>query len=326
MSRFVVFLFVVALSIFYAASSMAEMPSAEKKEKPAEQILIEKGGVLLPQGTLVLEPSLQYNHYSRNRISISGWYVAEAIVIGEIAVSDVKRDILIANMTARYGITPRFEAELKIPYHYRHDREVKGPGTADVTTRTLDDYGLGDIEGALYYHLITATGSVPDIVFNVRAKSTTGRSPYGLTKDAKNNFTELPTGSGHWGFSGGLTAVKASDPAVFFLSLGYFLNVEKDAGHGYGTIDPGDSVEYALGIAYALSEKLSLSTTYQQRFTKSSRQEGRKVPETNFNAATIFLGTSYALSKNSSLNLSVGFGLTVDAPNVQLTLSVPFRI
>jgi len=325
--RRLLFLFLCLISLIFTTSvSVAETPSVEKKEKPAEQILIEKGGVLLPRGKLVIEPSLQYSHYSRHRISISGFTIFEAIIIGELAVHDLKRDIVQGALTARYGITSRLEAELKVPYLYRSDRDVRAPETTDVLERTLNDHGLGDIEGAIYYHLIREEGYIPDIVLNFRTKSTTGSDPYHLHKDAQNRFTELPTGNGHWGFSGGFTAVKVSDPAVFFASLNYFWNVKRDVGHEFGKIDPGDSIEASIGVAYALSEKFSLSTQYQQRLTSRTKQNGKKVPGSFMNAGTLFVGGGYAVSKKTFVNLSVGVGLTVDAPDVQVTLSVPFSL
>jgi hypothetical protein len=367
MSRFPILLLCILLLVFYSTVSVAEVlaadqkteiylrqcqllgealmdeaPSAEqkkekpeeqspveqKKEKPAESLLIEKGGVLLPKGALYIEPSLQYSHFSRHRMSISGFTILEAIIIGTLEVEDLKRDILQAALTTRYGITPTLEAEIKVPYIYRHDMGVRGPGTTDMFRWAVDDYGLGDIEGALYYHLIGARGSIPDIICNIRVKSTTGRDPYGLKTERTHNvdiYKELPTGNGHWGIEGGLTAVKVSDPAVFLASLGYFWNLKRNVNN-YGEVDPGDSIEYSLGIAYALSEKLSLSTSYQQRFTLSTKQDGTKIPGTYINSAVLFLGASYTLSKNAYVNISLGAGLTLDAPDVQLMVAIPIRL
>jgi len=328
MFRIFISILCIVFFIAFSSSSMAQTPSSEKKEKekPAEQILIEKGGVLLSRGTLQIEPGLQYSHFSRHRISISGFTILEAIVIGEIAVHDLKRDILQAALTARYGITSRFEAELKVPYLFRWDRDVRAPETTDVSEKNIHDSGIGDIEGALYYHLITAKGWVPDLILNVRAKARNGKDPYGLRTDAQGSLEELPMGNGHWGFSGGFTVVKVSDPAVFFGSLAYFWNVRRNVGQGIGTIDPGDSVEASLGVAYALSEKFSLSTQYQQRISVRTKQNGQRVPGTFINAGTIFLGGSYNISKKTSVNLSVGLGLTTDAPDVQVVWTVPFNL
>lgn len=318
---------VPAVFILLTVYSFADDDAKEQK-KPAKDIQLATiaSSVLLPPGVIVVDPSFQYSHYSRHRMSISGFTLLDAIVIGEIAVSDVKRDILQAAVTTRFGILPGLEGELKIPYLYRNDHEVRGAGTSDANTKNVDDHGLGDIEGALSYHLIKSTMSVPDIIYSIRIKSRTGRAPYGLQTDSSGKYTELPTGNGHWGISNGFTAIKTSDPAIFIASLSYFWNIKRNTGGSYGTVDPGDSVEYALGVAYALNEKLSLSTMYQQRFTSTTRQNGKKIDGTLMNAATLSFGTSYAVSKKSSINFTLGVGLTVDAPDIQLTLSMPFQL
>jgi len=323
--RTVVLLSIGFFRLFSSYALGAEAGEGAEEKRPAETILVEKGGVLLPKGALVIEPALKYSHFSRHRMSISGFTILEAIVIGEIAVSDVKRDIVEFSLTGRYGVTSRFEVEAKVPYMYRHDREVRGPGTATVSEHTVSDHGLGDIEGALYYHLIREKGWVPDVVVNRRVKAPTGRDPYDLDVE-DGRYKELPTGNGHWGISGGFTAVKTSDPAVFFAGINYYWNIERDVGKEFGKVDPGDSIEYNLGIAYALSERVSLSTSFQQRFTMKTTQKGDDVPGTFMNVATLFLGMSYSLSKKTYLNVNVGIGLTVDAPDVQVSVSIPIRL
>lgn len=340
MSRFIAFTrfitFICALCavslIFYTSGSFAQTTSGEKteatpvqkKDLASEQKLLEVGGVLLPKGALTIEPSLQYSHYSRRTISISGFTILGAIVIGEISVSDIKRDFLQGALTTRYGITSWLEAELKVPYIYTSFRDIRGPGTAEMTERRVQDTGLGDIEGALYGHVIKEKGIVPDIILNFRVKFPTGRDPYHLDTDSRGRITELPTGNGHWGFSGGFTAVKRSDPVVFFGGLTYFWNVRKKVSESIGTVDPGDSLEGSIGMAYALSEKFSLSTTYQHRITMKQKLDGEDVPGTFVNYGALTLGGSYALSKNTFVNLSVGIGVTDDAPDVELRLSIPF--
>ncbi|RLA99774.1 MAG: acetate kinase, partial [Deltaproteobacteria bacterium] len=55
-------------------------------------------------------------------------------------------------------------------------------------------------------------------------------------------------------------------------------------------------------------------------------QNGDDVPGTFMNVATLFLGMSYSLSKKTYLNVNVGIGLTVDAPDVQVSVSIPIRL
>lgn len=321
-----------AFFIFFMANLLLVHRLCKAQEGPKEPLSprqesreIERGGVLLPKGALMIEPGFQYSHTSRARISISGFTIFEAIVIGEIVSEEVKRDILMPFVNFRYGITDRLEATLKVPWLYRRDEES---WVEDSTTveRTVDDTGLGDIEGALYYHLIREKGAIPDMVVNLRVKSPTGKDPYHLSTDDRGKPTELPTGNGHWGVSVGLSLSKTSDPAVLFASANYYYNFERDVGGSYGKVKPGDSFEYGLGLAYALNEKLSASLSYQQRLYWKTRQNGEDVPGTDLNVATLNFGISYVLSQRTSVNITVGVGLTHYAPDVTVEITIPIRV
>ncbi|MDA8087877.1 MAG: hypothetical protein M0Z75_14400 [Nitrospiraceae bacterium] len=309
-----------------ARSDQTDSQGNPKKAVPAESRLQNVGGILIPQGSLQLEPAFIYSNYSRHRLSISGFTVLDAIVIGQMEVSDLKRDIIQTQVTARYGITNRLEIEAKVPFLIRWDREVDAPGTTSATYHEAFGNGLGDIEGALYWHAIRANDGMPDIVLNTRVKSATGRSPYDLPQDSQGNLLDLPTGNGHWGVSAGFTAVKISDPAVLFGGVNYYWNFARNVGGAYGTIDPGNSIEYLLGMGYALNDKLSLDTSFQERFTMRDKQNGVALPETYINASTLSLGISYAYSSRATLELMVGIGVTVDAPDLQFTLSAPINV
>lgn len=325
---FIVFLLLVFVHRVYAEKQQVKATSQET-------ILIEKGGVLLPKGTLVLEPGVQYSHTSRAKISISGFTLLQAIVIGRIVSEDVKRDVFTPFINLRYGLTNNLQFEAKVPWMYRRDKEVyvAGPAGGDETERTINESNLGDIEAALFYHLIKERGSVPDVVLNIRGKSRTGKDPYGLETeivDTKSKLTELPTGSGHYGLSGGVNLVKASDPAALFLTLGYFYNFERnvgvEGGVDYGKMKPGDSLELGLGMAYALNERLSTSISYQHRFTFKTEQNGGTIANSDVNVGSIFFGVSHAISEKTSFSMSVGVGLTKDAPDVIVGVRFPFTL
>ena len=61
-------------------------PERPKPRKPQEQLLLERGAILLRRGTLQVEPSVDYTHFSSDRVAISGLTVFEAIIIGLIRV------------------------------------------------------------------------------------------------------------------------------------------------------------------------------------------------------------------------------------------------
>lgn len=313
---------------------------AEEEKRKIPGITVEKGGELLQEGRFTLEPAFQYAHSSsRQLVSISGFTVFDAIHIGKIEVKDIQRDIYIPSVTARLGFKNK-EVSVKIPWLYRRDKETN-PAQSGTTAYSAQDGGLGDAEAGFTYKIIEEHGSTPDIILNLGIKSTTGRSPYGLPSTMVNGvkrLTEFPTGSGHWGYSGGLVFVKTSDPAIFFLNLTYFYNVKKSIGTKtedvdgnsqpvpYGDIDPGDSFEYAIGTVIALNEKFSMNVSLNQRFTKDTIQNGMHLQGTNLNAGSLSIGATYAISDRSSIDISTGIGLTKDANDMTLQLRIPYSM
>src|SRR5690606_35680027 len=116
--------------------AVGRAPETPPETRPAEiPALVDIRGVLTPRNQLILEPSLQYSHATNNRVALVGFTVIPAITIGLIDVRSVNRDIFIAQLAARYGVTNRFEVEAKLPYVYRHDsnltRPLATPSTAD---------------------------------------------------------------------------------------------------------------------------------------------------------------------------------------------------
>ncbi len=79
---------------------------------------------------LILEPSFEYDHFSGQNVAISGFTIFEAILIGQLVVEKIKRDIYIPAMTVRLGykdaelsrqnslhISPR---SIGVPYTWRY--------------------------------------------------------------------------------------------------------------------------------------------------------------------------------------------------------------
>lgn len=124
-------------------------PEKPKDAQPPEVAqLFEQPGVLTPKGSVVLEPSLQYSYSSSNRVSIVGYTIIPALVIGLIDVRSVNRSTWVASLTGRYGVTNRLEIEAKIPYVYRNDDTISRPlnlsGSASDSLFNASGKGIGD--------------------------------------------------------------------------------------------------------------------------------------------------------------------------------------
>jgi hypothetical protein len=306
-------------------------PEPAKDSKPiAMAPIFEQPGVLTPRGSLILEPSVQYSYSSNNRVALVGFTVIPAIVIGLIDVRSVNRSTMIGALTGRYGVTNRFEVEAKIPYVYRSDSTVTRPWATPTYADSVFDSsgkGLGDVEFAARYQLNDGGGDQPYFIGGLRVKTHTGKDPFEVEIDPTTNLAKtLPTGSGFFGIQPSLTAIFPSDPAVFFGSVSYLWNVKRNVEH-YGSVDPGDALGFNFGMGLALNEKSSFSLGYDHSIVGKDKIDGVAAPQSQTRQlGSLLVGYSYRLNSKSSVNLSLGVGVTSEAPNMQLTLRMPFNL
>ena len=307
--------------------------------------IFEQPGVLTPPGKWVLEPSLQYTYSSSNRIALVGYTVIPAILIGLIDVREVKRNTFTGALTVRRGITNRFELEARIPWVYRTDSAVSREileGTAVDTVFDADGSGLGDIELAGRYQLNDGGGDSPYYIASLRFKTRTGKDPF----EVETNYTlpggrgtglqtELPTGSGFYSLTPGLTVLVPSDPAVFFGGISYQYSFKRNNVKAntdgedieIGDVQPGGVFGFNFGMGLAINERSSFSIGYDHQSVGKLKQNGRTAPTSvRVELGTLLLGYSYRLNSGNNLNLSLGVGVTRDTPDLQLTLRMPINL
>lgn len=306
---------------------------ASSNRPPAVAPLFEQPGVLTPRGKLVLEPSLQYSYSSNYRVSLVGYTIIPALVIGLIDIRNVDQSSFIAALTARYGLTNRLELEAKVPYVYRTQSTVSRPLGASSQFDSVFDAsgsGVGDIELAARYQFNQPGSGGPFYIGGLRLKTRTGRSPFdvpytSLPGAANAQFqASLPTGSGFYALQPSFTAIYPTDPAVFFGGVNYLYNFKRDVGKGFGTVDPGNAFGFNFGMGLALNDKTSISLGYEHTVVGKLTQNGVSPPgATTTQLGTLLLGYAYQLNPTTAVNLTLGAGLTQYAPAVQLTLRVP---
>jgi hypothetical protein len=311
-----------------------EQKKALTRTSPAE-----RGGGLLPAWRFVVEPSFEYDNFTGQNVTISGFTIFEAILIGRVAVEKIKRNIFIPAMTFRLGLY-NSELNVRIPYLIRQDKIIApraGGATSDLLEKNFTDSGLGDVEAYYYYHLIREGkwGSwVPDVILRLGGHFPTGKDPYSLNRQFDQDFgttlaTEFPTGTGHWGFSMGTTFIKSVDPTVIFLNLAYFWNFARNVGvigdppQNFGNVDLGNSFEYSLGLVLALQERLSINFAYNQRITGRSTRNGSPLTDSGINAISFKFGGTYVFSPRYTMDVVVGIGLNDDAPRASVLVRFP---
>ncbi len=325
-------------------SKVGEERKEEKKAARATKVAeVERGGALVAPWRLVIQPEFEYDHVSGQNVALSGFSIFQAILIGTVTVSKVKRDIFVPAVTLRLGIPPlsRYlndsELSFRIPYVFRADQlTFAGTGAQSGTTKSsgIRDNDIGDLELTYYYHLINEgrwKSWVPDTILRLGGRFPTGTDPYSLKRELIPGLglipVEFPTGTGHYNFNLGLNFVKSIDPAVVYFNFTYYntfdRNVGVQGGIDWGTVALGRGFEYNVGLLFALQEKLSLNFSLKQLVVGSTSSHGATLPDTSLNAISFNIGATYVPSPRWAFDFVVGIGLSQDAPDVSILIRLP---
>jgi hypothetical protein len=316
-----------ALTSTNTVVSTATYDATERQATEAlDQALIVRGGLLLPPGTLEIDNTTSYYSASSDHVTVNGFALLPVLVVGDIASERVREDYLLPSFTARLGLPHKLQMDFVVPYGYELIRTVD----ATNAQTTSSSFGLGDISAGISRQLTTERGHLPDMLANVRFKSTTGKDSFNLTS------SEVALGTGFNAIQGNLTLAKSNDPVVFFGNLSYTGNLPADHtvsandpnnpdAKTIGHFKPGDAVGFQIGSILALNPETSLTIGWDQRFTRATQLNGVDVPASYLVEGTLRLGTSYVYAPGRTLDLSFGVGLTPDTPNLQFSVGLPFR-
>lgn len=318
----------------------------EDPQPPAVAPIFDQPGILTQPGHYVLEPSIQYGYSSSNRVALVGYTVIPALLIGLIDVREVKRSTLTAALTGRWGLTRRLEVEMKLPYVIRSDDSISREiftGSASERAFNATGHALGDIEFAARYQLNQPQGNDPFLIGSLRFKTRTGKDPFEVVTDCvtrcEGNTTgtglplKLPTGSGFYSLQPAVTWLFPSDPAVFFGGISYThnfgrSNVSRRVLDGQqefiGSVKPGNVWGINFGMGLALNERSSFSMGVDLNSVGRTQQNGVPVASSvRTQLSSLLLGYSYRYSQQTTLNVTVGAGLTRDTPDLTLSVRLP---
>lgn len=256
-------------------------------------------------------------------------------------------DIFTVDPTIRFGMTDRLFFDASLPYLYRTSNFRSGGAGGSASAlieETVHDHGLGDLTIGMNYRLIAETARRPDVVLSARARLPTGRHPFGVefveVPGSEGNLevpARLATGSGVFGGSVGVSALKTLDPLVICGSLNYFRNfprsfddINENPGELPGSVDVGDAIQFGAGLAFALNDKSSILMSVTQRMVGRTRlqpdgQDERIVVGSQANVGLVNLGATFSLGPRLALVTNLGIGLTDDSPDMTLNIRLPYR-
>jgi len=314
---------------------VGEAPKQEEQPPQVVESLPEGLAVLTPQGHFVATPSLEYTQTSNDRLVYRGVVIVPGINLGEVEASTDDQTILSSVLDGRYGITKNLEVEVRVPFVFADDRATllsQGPSGSATQSIYIQGKGIGDVELSGRYQINQGLDDWPVFVANARVKTITGKGPYDIDRDSAGIAKEVALGSGFWGFQGGFSMLKVSDPAVLFASVGYLYSMPKDinktiGGVFVGHVAPSNSVSASMGFGFAVNPDFSFSMGYEHShvFPQISILGGTRQETTSLEVGAMTVGMSYRVSQQTFLNGNFEFGVTHDAPDLRAVVSLPLN-
>jgi hypothetical protein len=295
-----------------AAATPAAKSSAADEDVELQALsrtLVQRGGLVLPPWRAEFIPSVAYS----NRV-VQGLALAPTPEgVPTVADQRLRDDELHATAALRLGLPWASQLQVQVPYAWLRQSRSLGDGTHGVN----EGSGIGDVELALSHQFLREGGWRPDLVGGLSWRFATGRDPF------RTAVAGVATGSGAEELRARLTAVKSSDPLVFFGTLSYAHALLQH--ESFGKLQLGDAIGLDLGALLAVSPETTLSFGLSQEFRSRTQIDHVGSPGTDTTAASLQLGVDRVLTPNILLDVSLGVGLTRDAPDYALQISLPIR-
>jgi len=308
-----------------AASSDAVREALAKKESDTDNTTllketltaVDKQYSLIRKGKVQLNYELGYTYIGQEKINTD----LSSGTATLFSIENTNSHTITNTIMADYGVLNNLTANVTMPFISRYSDN----GGFSGVSHTLGDVGLGvrwqPQEVRRDEVAYTITGGL---------RVATGTSPYKVDVNKG-----VATGSGANSFNLGANLTRIVDPVALFgsVNLGYSLTARHLNQQLYGTVlrevKPGASFGFGLGFAYALSYKITTSFSFQESIQARSTltfDNGNKAQTQTQSAGILSIGAGYRISPKTTVNVTVGAGLTAAAPNLSLTMSLPLSL
>lgn len=229
------------------------------------------------------------NRRTQDRRELSCWRAFDGsarLLLGHDGVIIEQCDLAQKLIEADFGLSFHgrrlFHRDSLLSEHYL--REQIGSGGAGGNSQGISEtvrtgHGLGDVSAGASYRVLQESLTRPDLVVSARVKAPTGRHPFGVElveiPGSQGNLSvpsQLSTGSGVWGSSISISALKTIDPMEVYGSASSFYNfarhfsdIDEAIGDQPGRARLGSAFQFGAGVAFALNDRSSINLGYTQR-------------------------------------------------------------
>ncbi|WP_323750647.1 transporter [Marinobacter sp.] len=303
-------------SVDQAREALSRQDGDEDSSRQLEEVFqaAEKNYSLQKKGTHSLNYSFDYSYTGDQRLDLS-------ITDGSVRNLDVVPSATHSFTNAfsyDYGLLDNLTIGARLPLVVKYDTEDE-----------LNVYDMGDVSFTGRWQPFAYVPGKMSTTFFGTLSTKTGVSPYEI--DIKE---QLSTGSGYYSVGGGLSLSKVLDPVVVFGSLSATYNITADdleqvrGGRLLTEVEPGFGLSGSAGFAYSLSYDISLSMSAQVSYSDEtiltfSNGDQAVAQDQMTGFLSMSLGTR--VSDMTIVNTSLGIGLTEDAPDFSLGVSLPIN-
>jgi hypothetical protein len=260
------------------------------------RLVARQTSLLLGAGNMQTEIGARYSRTELPKLAL--------LSNGSLVLERVRSRALLVPFAFRYGLRDDREIYAAVPFGVSFF-ERDNP-TAETTEQTGV---LGDIVAGMLYDLPTEDHGLPNSTVGLNVTFPTA-SDGGIAL----NGDQASLGTGVWRAGAALNMVESLDPLVFFGGVGYeYLYAEQVAGL---EIRRGGVIDYYCGLGWAVSDDVSLSAQLSGGYQYRTSVNGRSIPNSDIEPASVRLGYMRRLTKTSRLQPFVDVGLTRDAADM----------
>jgi hypothetical protein len=301
-----------------ARDALKEKSTDATSEKTLNEVFkaTEKTYSLTKKGQYSMNYDLNYNFFRDSRLDIA--LSEDSSSLTRLRIQEDAQHSFTNTFDASYGLRDNLTLTTSFPLVYKLDT---------LGSKTV--MGLGDVSFGLRWQPIPLKRGLPSTTIFSSLSTATGDSPYEI-----NSSKDLATGKGYYSLTTGLSMSKVTDPIVLFGSTSFTvanrisgLNQAR-SDRSLTSVAPGNTIGFSFGFAYSLNYDVSMSASYQHSISANSRfafSDGTFVEP----AAQVSSMLNYTLSLRTNpkriVNVSMGYGLTEDSPDVTLGFSMPLE-
>jgi hypothetical protein len=277
----------------------------EAAERALERTLVAGGVLLLPAGQAEIEPSFTYTRRENDVGS-----VLVGVGEGDLALTNpnVERNELTPALGVRVGLPWDSQFELSLPYNFVQQDEILEAGSTRLTRDGWGN-GIGDLSVGFAKTVLREGVVRPDLIARVTYNTGTGEK----------DDNDIVLDGGFSAVTGQLVALKRQDPLAF-VGSGFYQKTFDD-----NNFNPGDQYGFSLGTFLAASPETSLRFQFQTTYIDDIERGGETLSDSDRVEGVFVVGASSILGRGVLLDVAGGIGLTDEAPDYFITISLPIR-